>query len=84
MPWDEPEFRTRLLFQIGECVCGLVAFGIATRHIWFDRSYPYALERTLFDNPFYRGAWPVPSILMQRKRNDIDAVFYVDIFFSTG
>lgn len=80
IPWNEPNIRDRMLFQIGEFVCGLLAFTIATRHVWFDRSYPYALERTLFDSPAYRGAWSLPNILMQRKRTDI-ASFMIENTF---
>ena len=52
----------------------LIAFAIATRHIWDDKCYPYALERSLFDSPFYRSPWPLSSIMLQRKRAD-DAHF---------
>ena len=61
-------------YLIGEYTLALIAFAIATRHIWDDKCYPYALERSLFDSPFYRAPWPLSSIMLQRKRAD-DAHF---------
>lgn len=37
IPWDIPNERNRLLFQMAEFVAAFIAFTIAVRHVWIDR-----------------------------------------------
>ena len=47
----------RFICQMIASFCAFASFTIATRHVWFDRCYPYALERALFETVIFRGAW---------------------------
>ena len=47
----------RFICQMIASFCAFASFTIATRHVWFDRCYPYALERALFESVIFRGAW---------------------------
>ena len=71
IPWEIDIVKRRFVVQIIAAVTAFVSFIIATRHVWVDRSYPYALERTLFDTVIYRGAWTPLQLIIHRNRQDL-------------
>ena len=66
-------------FHLGQYACGSLAFLLCVRHIFHDKSYPYGLERMLFDSPFYRPVWTLQSLFLHRRRHDISSFNLGDI-----
>ena len=78
IPWEDDLMTKRFICQMIASFCAFASFTIATRHVWFDRCYPYALERALFESVIFRGAWTPVHLGRFYTPGVIFTIFFTD------